>query len=149
MGHLYQNLCWTSLLKLMLFSYGDRSQLFGEEDADQEVSPDTADPEASCESIVNFYMYSLPQVLSTYNHPALSVRLVDTGPTVSLVSSVQGTLPRRRLGPWPPRRTGTSSVYPPRNGHVPRATTPPNSLTRCERAVFPPLQKKKILTKHG
>uniref|UniRef100_A0A8C4Z0H4 SUMO-activating enzyme subunit 2 n=1 Tax=Gadus morhua TaxID=8049 RepID=A0A8C4Z0H4_GADMO len=27
------------------------NQLFGEEDADQEVSPDTADPEASCESI--------------------------------------------------------------------------------------------------
>lgn len=26
------------------------SQLFGEEDADQEVSPDTADPEAACES---------------------------------------------------------------------------------------------------
>lgn len=25
------------------------SQLFGEEDADQEVSPDTADPEATCE----------------------------------------------------------------------------------------------------
>lgn len=25
------------------------SQLFGEEDADQEVSPDTADPEAACE----------------------------------------------------------------------------------------------------
>ncbi|KAG9462005.1 hypothetical protein GDO78_015149 [Eleutherodactylus coqui] len=25
------------------------NQLFGEEDADQEVSPDTADPEASCE----------------------------------------------------------------------------------------------------
>lgn len=25
------------------------SQLFGEEDADQEVSPDTADPELSCE----------------------------------------------------------------------------------------------------
>lgn len=25
------------------------SQLFGEEDADQEVSPDTADPEAECE----------------------------------------------------------------------------------------------------
>lgn len=24
------------------------SQLFGEEDADQEVSPDTADPEAAC-----------------------------------------------------------------------------------------------------
>uniref|UniRef100_A0A8D0CKG0 SUMO-activating enzyme subunit 2 n=1 Tax=Scleropages formosus TaxID=113540 RepID=A0A8D0CKG0_SCLFO len=28
------------------------NQLFGEEDADQEVSPDTADPEASCESII-------------------------------------------------------------------------------------------------
>ncbi|MEE6500474.1 hypothetical protein FKM82_003797 [Ascaphus truei] len=34
------------------------NQLFGEEDADQEVSPDTADPEASCEYeiIVNLYL---------------------------------------------------------------------------------------------
>lgn len=31
---------------LLLLNY---SQLFGEEDADQEVSPDRADPEASCE----------------------------------------------------------------------------------------------------
>lgn len=31
---------------LLLSNY---SQLFGEEDADQEVSPDRADPEASCE----------------------------------------------------------------------------------------------------
>lgn len=31
---------------MLLLNY---SQLFGEEDADQEVSPDRADPEASCE----------------------------------------------------------------------------------------------------
>lgn len=34
---------------LVLFVFCLYSQLFGEEDADQEVSPDTADPEAACE----------------------------------------------------------------------------------------------------
>lgn len=35
------------LTRLPVYCY--YSQLFGEEDADQEVSPDTADPEAECE----------------------------------------------------------------------------------------------------
>lgn len=38
-----------SLLRTQLSRCRPCSQLFGEEDADQEVSPDTADPEAECE----------------------------------------------------------------------------------------------------
>lgn len=38
-----------SYSRLTLFVSCHCSQLFGEEDADQEVSPDTADPEAECE----------------------------------------------------------------------------------------------------
>lgn len=38
---------WSCSIVRLLFRH---SQLFGEEDADQEVSPDTADPEAACES---------------------------------------------------------------------------------------------------
>lgn len=43
------NICseYFGIHKYLLFL--NYSQLFGEEDADQEVSPDRADPEASCE----------------------------------------------------------------------------------------------------
>lgn len=40
------------------------SQLFGEEDADQEVSPDTADPEASCE--YNTCINYVPHIITTF-----------------------------------------------------------------------------------
>lgn len=46
---LWKSLCCFLVVNSVLPVYCYCSQLFGEEDADQEVSPDTADPEAECE----------------------------------------------------------------------------------------------------
>lgn len=40
------------------------SQLFGEEDADQEVSPDTADPEAACKWLYPVFLRYKPSSYS-------------------------------------------------------------------------------------
>lgn len=70
---LQRSLCCFFLLLTQLPVYCFCSQLFGEEDADQEVSPDTADPEAECEwkhdaSVASQYLNSYISLVPLCHH---------------------------------------------------------------------------------
>lgn len=127
--------CWSHVVCCIF------SQLFGEEDADQEVSPDTADPEAACEwpqDLFNNLYRKLPPFTACLPHGVMVYRTRLSGKQVKIldhpctVFCKQGILKRRQLEPPPLKRTETSNEFPPKNGPDQPDTTQSKSSTRYQ-----------------